>query len=294
MEKDLVYVFDKNTKVGVALGEVQSNFNMSYVVDGTKDSCKIEVQSFQEAEIEPYTIVLHKKTFTWWIVSHDKVERRANDSGYIYTHNLQLQGAIELLNARDLTDCGFNEGFYSVQDFLFKLFMLSDIEFPLTRINFDADQTFLDKRVDFIKTFENYSLLSAIREFLNGYNCDCKLFFNADYNSEQNKYTLTDLILEIFYKTGNPNRIWDIDSFDDIRETKTMSKESFGCSVVSNAENVVASSNKIYPLSGAVSFSSNSYEVTADNAIIRLPTNIYQVNRLILPQFNYNSPFFLP
>ena len=41
MERDLIYVFDKTTKVGINFGEVQSGFNMSFVIDGTKDSCQL-------------------------------------------------------------------------------------------------------------------------------------------------------------------------------------------------------------------------------------------------------------
>ena len=58
--QDLIYYYTKDTFKRVLLGEVQTRFNMSFVIDGTKDSCKIQVISFSENEIEPYTIVWHK------------------------------------------------------------------------------------------------------------------------------------------------------------------------------------------------------------------------------------------
>ena len=235
MNKDLVYAFDKLTKKGTILGEIQSDFNMSLVIDGTKDSCSVIVWSFSGLEIEPYTIILHQKTMSWWVVSHDKVERYLNDNGeFIYVHNLELLGAIELLNARDLTDCGFNDNTYTIRDFLYRLFDLSNIDDY--NVSFDIDSTFGNKVVEFIKTFENYTLLSALREFLDAFNCACKLYFSASYDSQNDTYTIADMVLKVIYKTGERTRVHDIDEFDDVRETKTMDKNSFGACVVSNAE----------------------------------------------------------
>ena len=82
------------------------------------------VWNYEDAEVEPWTIIYHPKTDTWWVVSHDKVERYTSENNkFVYVHNLELLGAIELLNARDLTDCGFNDNRYSVGEFIYRLFM---------------------------------------------------------------------------------------------------------------------------------------------------------------------------
>ena len=59
MARDIMYIFDKLTKEGSELGEIQTNFNMSFVIDGTKDSCSIVVRNFSDVEIEPYSILYH-------------------------------------------------------------------------------------------------------------------------------------------------------------------------------------------------------------------------------------------
>ena len=192
MAKDLVYYFDKKTYTKTELGEIQSQFNMSFVIDGTKDSCQVNVWSFVGNEIEPYTIIYHTKTDSWWIVSHDKVERYQNDSGFNYMHTLQLMGAIELLNARDLTDIGFYQNNYTIQTFINRLFNRSNYELsPVTTISNNV--LALSENVDYIKTYENYTLLSALKDFLGGYNVTPKLSFNV--NSSTNKITGTEPIL---------------------------------------------------------------------------------------------------
>ena len=78
-----IYIFDKNKTLyddyyvyyGHLLGEIQSDFNMSIVIDGTKDSMSCRVFSFQKQSVEPWTIVWHKDTDTFWVVSHDKIGR---------------------------------------------------------------------------------------------------------------------------------------------------------------------------------------------------------------------------
>lgn len=278
MERDLIYVFDKLTFIGTQLGEIQSDFNMSFVIDGTKDSFSCVVWSFQESEIEPYTIIYHPKTETWWIVSHDKVERYMNDSGFYYVHNLELLGAIELLNARDLTDCGFNDNTYTVQDFILRLFKLSNFEYNYNaEYFFQANDNFLNKNVDFIKTFENYTLLSALREFLDAYNMSAKMSFSSTYYSNTDTYLIDYPMLYIIPKTGDYNlTLHGIDEFDDVRETKTMDKNSFGTCVVSNAENVISSKEKTYPSTGSVKLTSTQFNITDDNAVLRLPSKVFR------------------
>lgn len=276
MNRDLVYVFDKITKKSSLLGEIQNEFNMSLVIDGTKDSATIIVWSYSRVEIEPYSIIYHKKTNTWWVVSHDKVERYQNDNGgFVYAHNLELLGAIEILNARDLTDCGFNDKTYTVYQFITRLFTLSTFEYDIT---VSASQNFRAKKVEFIKTFENYTLLSALREFLDAFNMCPKLSFGYTYNSANDQYTLDNAILTIISKTGDRTRVHQISEFDDVRETKTVDKNSFGTVVVSNAENVVSSNNKTFPSVGGVKASSKENIITPNNALIRLPSKVFQGN----------------
>ena len=62
--------------------EIQNDFSIGLTIDGTKDSKKAVVLSFEEASIEPNTIVYHKKTNTWWIVDNDRTQRTQNDEGF--------------------------------------------------------------------------------------------------------------------------------------------------------------------------------------------------------------------
>ena len=224
MAQDRFYVFDKLTKKRTLLGEIQSDFNMALTIDGTKDSCSIIVWSYIDYEIEPYTICWHEKTNTWWVVSHDKIERYQNEKGFLYIHEIELLGAIELLNARDLTDCGFNDKTYTISQFTFRLIHLSNFEFQNAGIAFGELNG--DLLVDFIKTFENYTLLSALREFYDAYNCAIKMYFSTDV--ENSETYLINAVLQIVSKTGsNMLTSHNIDYFNDVRETKTMDKNSF-------------------------------------------------------------------
>lgn len=276
MNRDELYIYDKKTWDRSLLGEVQSGFNMSFVIDGTKDSFRCHVWSFNDIEIEPYTICWHKATNTWWVVSHDKVDRYQNDSGYIYDHDLELLGAIELLNARDLTDCGFNADTYTFQEFIGRLFRLSNWEYGLGAIEGNIDTS---TKVNFIKTFENYTLLSALREFLDAYNYSAKLSFSTQVFTNKIVYAY----LTIIPKTGDNTLDEHIDeNFDDVRETKTMDKNSFGTCVVSNAENVISKVPKTFPSTGSVRCSAHEYIIKAENAIIRLPSKVFKANWLKL------------
>lgn len=281
MAKDVIYTFDKTTFVGSIFGEVQSGFNMSLTIDGTKDSLKIIVWSFNGDEILPYTIVYHKNTETWWIVAHDKVERYVNESGFIYTHNLELVGAIELLNARDLTDCGFNANTYTFSQFVKRLFDLSNFEFKGNDLVLSINSALLNKKIDYIKSFSNYTLLSAIREFFDGYNLSADLSFNATFLN--NSATITGATLTGFDRAGDFDLTrYDIDDFNDVRESKSIDKNSYGTCVVSNAENVVSSVSKTYPALGTIRPSGTEYEILAQNAIIRLPSDVFELKWLKL------------
>lgn len=276
MAKNQAYYYDKIPQndifYGHLLGEVQSNYNISFVIDGTKDSAKIEVLSFNiSEEIEPYTIIFLQGTNTYWVVSSDKVEKYINESGYFFKHNLQLTGAVELLNARDLTDCGFFANQYTIREFVDRLIKLSSLEFRYYSIN--ANGFDLDKIVDYTKTFENYTLLTALRELFNGYNCDIKVDFF------QNTYGIFQIALNIVQKTGRSNLdTLDESAFGSVQEQKSISKNSFGTSVVSNAESVISSKAKTFPSVGTIKLSSSQYKINNTNAILRLPTSVYKVN----------------
>jgi len=274
MARDVMYYFDKKSPYARhELGEIQTDFNMGLTIDGSKDSMQVQVFNYEKAEITPNTILFHNATNTWWIVKKDNVKRYASENGFYYQHNLSLLGAIDLLSSRDLTDCGFNDRTYTIDQFIKRLFKLSTFEFLLT-INYgnNVDE---NKIVDYIKSFENYTLLSALRDFLNGYNCDAKLTFAT--SGSDNHIESANLI--IIPRTGNVDlTAVDISDFDDVREQKSYSKESYGTTVISNAQNVVSTQAKTYPQIGGVRLSADTYNITTSNAVLRLPTPIYKVN----------------
>lgn len=272
MTRDIIYIYDKITKVESELGEIQSGFNMGLTINGDKDSYKVIVWSRNENEIEPNTICRHAKTNTWWIVKNDKIERLLDESGFVYVHNLQLVGAIELFNVRDETDCGFNQGTYTVREFILRLLSLSSLEIYC---NINGNSTFLNKKVEYTKTYENYTLLSALRDFLDGYNMCAKLEFETVID---NGVTYLDEgYINLISKSGdNSLQSHDISYFDDVRETKTMHQDSFGTTVVSNAENVISNRIKVFPNIGSVLPSSKEYEISAKNGLLRLPSNVYK------------------
>lgn len=278
---DRVYYFDKTSiHAGHLLGELQvgsEGFNMSFVLDGTKDSTKIIVHSYSIANtIEPNTIIWHQNTGTWWIVSNDNVSRFINESGYLYVHKLELVGAIELLNARDLTDCGYRNDRYTFQEFIERLFSLSTFEYDTTLETNNLIDANLP--VDYLKTFENYTLLSALREFLDGYNLSARLVFAVRYRPATGTRNIIGARLSIISKTGDTNlEKLDSSDFEDVRQITTINKNSFGTTVVSNAENVVSTTTKVFPLLGGAKLSADDYTITPQNAIIRLPSKAHNV-----------------
>ncbi len=280
---DRVYIFDKTTFKRELLGEIQADFNMSLVVDGTKDSISILVWSYRDFEIEPNTILWHENTNTWWCIARDKIERYENENGALYVHNIDLNSAVELFNVRDMTDCGFNDKTYTVGEFITRLINMSSFEYDFvidTELN-------LSNRVDFLKTFENYSPLRALTEFLDAYNSCAKLEFATKV--ENNETYIDYAIFKILLKTGNSNLTsHNITDFKDTRETKSLDKNSFGTCVISNADNVVSTQAKTYPATGVVGLSANEYEMTFNNALIRLPTPVYKVNwlKFVIPVFS--------
>ena len=283
MKNDKIYYANKQTFRLYELGEIVAGFNMSFAIDGTKDSSKVEVWSMNGNVIDPYTIIFHKNTSTWWIATNDRVERYRNEEGYVYKHSLQIQGAIELLNARDLTDCGFYQNRYTIEDIFNKLIKLSSFEFPTPIIT--SGELNLDQNVDYVKTFENYTLLSALRELFDAYNCAIKLEFTYTEDSNQEYMGhITNAIFIVVSKTGLTTNVINDSVFNNVKEIKNINKNSYGNVVMSNAENVISSKAKIYPSVGYVKLKSNEREINYNNAILRLPSNIYKVNYLQIVQ----------
>lgn len=281
MNRDLLYIFSGDNFEKNELGEIQSDFNMSLVIDGTSDSFKVIVWSFSGKEVEPNTLCWHENTNTWWCIKRDKVSRYFNENNYVYEHTLQIKGAIEWFNSKDLTDCGFNQGTYTVGNFITRLLSLSSLEIDCG--NIVANSNFLNKKVDYIKTYENYTLLSALREFLDGYNMCAKLSFSV-YNNQIDEGFIT-----LVSKTGDRTLpIRDLNEFDDTSEIKTLDSNSFGSTVVSNAENVISNVSKDYPSVGAVRASSKSFRTTAENGVIRLPSNVFKGN--FIKMISKNTP----
>lgn len=275
--RDVVYVFDKITKEGRIFGEIQNDFSIGFTIDGSKDSYKAVVLSFEENSIEPNTIVYHLKTNSWWIVDNDRKQRFQNDSGFLYEHEIDLIGGIELFNARDLTDSGFYQKTYTLGNFIARLLQLSNLEYAIKNVYTDLNANL---EVTFIKQYQNYTLLSALRDILDSYNYCPKLRFHAYNDGGVPRISSFDLTL--IPKTGSNETPLDINHFDDVRETSIFNRNSFGSTVVSNAENVISTKAKTYPLIGSAKLVSDGVEVLPENAFINLPSDVYFVNWLKL------------
>ena len=278
MGHDRLYYWNKInfTETKTLLGEIQTNFNMGFSINGDKDTCKVVCLSYSlDESIKPYTLVWHENTNTWWIVANDKVERYPNEKGYVYKHLIQLEGAIELLNARDLTDCGFYQNTYTIDKFIKRLFKLSTFELGSNigvGYNGNMDKY---KNVDYIKSFENYTLLSAIREFLDGYNCSAKLVFTTSND------TISGCKLSIVSKTGNADftPLSMEANMNDVKGISTMNKNSYGNVVISNAENVIFTKSKTYPNVGYARLGSEDFYIKPENGnvVFRLPSRVNSV-----------------
>lgn len=281
-DKVLLFLLNETTKLyeRQELGDTDisnNGFNQSFVIDGTKDSAKYVVYSYTQNRVKPFSIVFHNNTNTWWIVDKDNVERYRTEGGFLYKHTLSLNGCFELLNARDLTDHGYNANRYTIDEFIKRLFKMSTFEFDVDIVygtnvlkNLNKDEV-----VDYVKTFENYSLASALREFLDGYNCSCKLTF------EHQHLFITNAVLTIIPKSGDITKeVIDIDYFDDVREFSSNSKESYGEIVVSNAQNVISTKAKVFPTTGGVKLTGTKAIFNASESILRLPSNVYSIEWL--------------
>lgn len=283
MAYDRIYYFDKNTYRRYELGEIQTNFNLNIVIDGDKDSMQIDVHSYSRDALQPNTIIYHANDpLQWYVVKKDNVKRNANEKGFYYIHSITLNGAIDLTKNRDLTDCGFNANGYTIDEFFKKLLKLSNFEFDY-EIDY-GNNVDKDKKVNYIKSYENYTLLSAIRDFFNGYNCDVKLSFETITQDEN--VVINKAIFKVIPRTGNIDlSTLDISEFNDIRESINFDKESYGTTVISNAQNVVSTLAKTYPQVGGVRVTGSDYETTWTSAYIKLPSPVWKVNwvKLICP-----------
>ena len=147
MAYDYVYYYDKINYHRHTLGEVQTNFNCNIVIDGSKDSMQIDVHSYSRDALQPNTIILHPTDpLQWWVVKKDNVKRNMNEQGFYYIHSITLNGAIDLLKNRDLTDCGMNANNYTIDTFFKKLLKLSNFEFEY-QINY-GNNVDPNKKVD--------------------------------------------------------------------------------------------------------------------------------------------------
>lgn len=279
MEQTRFYIYDKISGQESVVGQYQLPFNMGLGLDESKDSCKVVILSNRKDYIEPYTICrLEGFSNLWWVVKKDSVVRHDNDFNFLYEHRLNLEGAIELLNARDLTSCGFNTNRYTIAEFVARLFALSDFEYSCsTNFNNVLSQ---DEKVDYIKTFENYTLASALKEFFNGYNCIPKLSFNVSSGHIQNAY------LTIYSKKGlNENSI-DISHFNDVNETSNIDSESFATRVISNVQNCISKNVVRYPAKGCFGLRKDTgyivYDDNGENATLVLPSNVYYMKSITI------------
>lgn len=278
MAQTRVYIYDKISGVESVIGEYQLPFNIGIGLDESKDSCKIIILSNRKDYIEPYTILrLEGFSNLWYIVKKDSVVRHNNDFDFLYEHRLNLEGAIELLNARDLTSCGFNTDRYTIGEFIERLFSLSDFEYNVS-INFNSVLS-ENEKVSYLKTFENYTLASAIKEFLNGYNCIPKLRFNVSNGA------ISSAILDIYSKKGLNESAIDISSFDDVNETSNVDSESFATRVISNVQNCVSKKPIRYPNIGCVDLASDNGQIIygqMSNSKIVLPSPAYSVESITI------------
>lgn len=273
-EKDELWVYDKKTLNKINYGEIQQDFNMNFVIDGTKDNGKVRLLNHIKEDIKPNTIAYMPSTDTWWIVKEDKATRHDNEENALWQHDVSLLGLIEILNARDLVGCGFNVNHYTIEQFLNRLVRMCDFEIP---IEFDFG-TYVNpnENVDYLKTFENYSPLSAIKEFCDGINMTpkMKLETNNDFSH------IEKAIIYFIPKSGTNDPIIDISTFDDSEEIITSDKENYGSKVISNVQNVVSGKVIRYPAVGTVHISSETNKVQYESAVLRLPTKANYVKSL--------------
>lgn len=270
-----LWTFDKLSLQKTVFGEFENNFSVSITLDQSRDSTKVIVRNYNSNVLKPNTICYMPTLGMWWIVASDKATRH---SGNLYEHELQLLGAIEILAHRDMINCGFNKDRYTLGSFLTRLASFIDFELP---IYFDYEYFNSLVNIGYIKTFENYTPLSAIKEMLNGINAIPKMTFEITGN------VLTSATIHIIPKTGHGEKI-DISEFDDEREIKTIDRNSYGSTVISNTQNCVVSEIVRYPLDGGVCFGSQTGKDEWENVEVSLPFNADYVEKISISGKRYN------
>lgn len=281
MATSKVFIYKKESDFAqVEFGSYQSNFNMCLTIDETKDSAKVLVLTRNTDILKPNTIVRLEGINAWWCVKKDTRQRHESEGNYLYEHTIELQGAFEILNSRDLINCGFNVDHYNVGQFLDRLVSLSSFELP---ISFDYGTSLgSTKIVDFLKTFENYTLASAIKEFLNGYNCIPKMIFNQNAQSK-----ITSATIKIYSKSGLADTPLNESVFNEVSAVDNIDRESYGTKVISNIQNCVGRHAVRYPrLGGTYLVGANGqilYEKeSASQTKLILPSKVYAVNDITL------------
>lgn len=277
MATSKVFTYTKeNNFTQYEFGKYQSGFNFCLTIDETKDSAKILVLTKSEDILAPSTIVRLEGINAWWCVKKDTRQRHKNESGYLYEHTIELQGAFEILNSRDLINCGFNVDHYNVGQFLNRLVSLSSFKLP---ISFDYGTSLgSTKVVDFLKTFENYTLASAIKEFLNGYNCIPKMVFNQNAQNQ-----ITSATIKIYSKSGLADTPLNESVFNEVSAVDNIDRESYGTKVISNIQNCVGRHAVRYPKIGATYPIGDNGQITyasASQCKIKLPSKIYEIESI--------------
>lgn len=274
-----LWIFDKVTLEKQVFGEFENDFSTCLTLDQARDSTKVIVRNFNSKVIEPNTICYMPTLDLWWIVGK---EQNTKYGGNYWEHEIQLLGAIEIFAHRDMVNCGFNKDRYTLGTFLTRLASFIDFELP---ISFDYTYYNQNKKIEYIKTFENFTPLSAIKEMLNGINAIPKMSFTITSNA------LTGAIISIIPKTGINNEPIDIDNFDEEKEVKTIDRNSYGATVISNAKNCVCSGIVKYPSVGGVIPTQNGGKVEYDSSFIQLPTNVDYVEKITLSFFEFKHFF---
>lgn len=282
---DYAYAFNKKTFARYELGKIQQGFQIGLTLDGTKDTASITILNFDNESVEPNTIVYLQGTDTWWVVKKDETTRYEHESNAVWEHQISLVGLIELLNNRDLISCGFNMGHYTIAESITRLFQMSDFEWKDTLQVAYGNVLDSSKTVPYLKTYENYTPLSALTEFLNGYNAVAKMTFQTTTSGSD---TYLDYpVITLLSKSGNATII-DNDStdyFNDSREKLHIDRENYGGRVISNAQNVVSTNSIKFPAIGSARIGTTTYKLeyeTPGNAVLRLPSNAYKVNSLTI------------
>lgn len=263
-------------------GQVQSGYNFSFVLDGTKDSTQVVVYNHIDTELKPNTICYLEQTDTWWIVKSDKCEREQSEGNAIWKHTISLLGLVELLNNRDLTNCGFNVDRYTYKTMLDKILNLSSLEF---NVSYDLYPYMnIDEKVNYLKTFDNYTTYSAIKELFEGLNLTPKMTGIQEKITfgDEEYYVIDSFVLYCVSKSGSKDTAIDFSVFESDSQTIKSDRENYGTRVISNAENVVSADIVRYPIVGGKPLTANGNQLISSDNLFSLPSNVYSARKLFV------------